>query len=158
VTLNSPETEGEQRDIQAAAQATGQQLIVLDVRSEREIAPAFATLVQRGAGALIVGSGPFSNSNREQIVALAARHRLPACYALREYATAGGLMSYGASIVDAYRQVGIYAGRILKGEKPGDLPIMRATKFDLIIILKTAQALGLAVPDRLLALADEVIE
>jgi putative tryptophan/tyrosine transport system substrate-binding protein len=158
VSLNSPETEAEQRDIQAAAQATGQQLVILDVRSEREIAPAFATLAQRGAGALLVGSGPFFNSNREQIVALAARHRLPACYALREYATAGGLMSYGASIVDAYRQLGVYAGRILKGEKPGDLPIMRGTKFDLIINLKTAQALGLAVPDRLLALADEVIE
>ena len=158
VTLSNPETEAEQRDIQAAAQATGQQLITLDVRSEREIAPAFATLVQRGAGALLVGSGPFFNSNREQIVALAARHKLPGCYALREYAAAGGLISYGASIVDAYRQLGVYAGRILKGEKPGDLPIMRATKFDLIINLKTAQALGLAVPDKLLALADEVIE
>jgi ABC-type uncharacterized transport system substrate-binding protein len=157
-TLNSPETEAEQREIQDAAQATGQQLVILDVRGEHEIGPAFATFVQRGAGALLVGSGPLFNSNREQIVALAARHRLPACYSLREYATAGGLISYGASITDAYRQLGIYAGRILKGEKPGDLPIIRASKFDLIINLKTAQALSLAVPDKLLAIADEVIE
>jgi putative ABC transport system substrate-binding protein len=158
VNPNSPNTEAERRDVQAAAQAIGQQLLILDVGSDREIETAFATFVQRGAGALLTGSGAFLNSSRERIVALAARHGLPAMYAQREAALAGGLMSYGPSITDAYRQAGIYAGRILKGEKPADLPVMRSTKFDFMINLKTAKALGLTVPDRLLALADEVIE
>jgi putative ABC transport system substrate-binding protein len=144
--------------VRAAASAMGQQIDVLFVSSEREIESAFTTLIQRGAGALQVGVGVFLVSQRERIVALAARHRIPAIYNSREWVATGGLMSYGASSIDAYRQVGIYAGRILKGEKPGDLPVMLPTKFELVVNFKTAEALGLEVPDKLLALADEVIE
>ena len=158
VNPNSPETVSERSDVQAAALAIGQQLLVLDVSNDREIESAFATFVQRGAGALFVGTGAFTYSHRERIVALAARHALPASYGLREFADAGGLMSYAASITDAYRQAGIYAGRILKGEKPADLPVMRSTKFEFVINLKTAKTLGLEVPARLLALTDDVIE
>jgi putative ABC transport system substrate-binding protein len=145
-------------ELQAAALAVGQQVIVLDVRSDREIETAFTTLVQRGAGALHAGVGAFMNSQRERTIALAARHRIPAIYVWREAVAAGGLMSYAPSFTDAYRQAGIYAGRILKGEKPGDLPVMLPTKFEFVINLKTANALGLEVPDRLLIAADEVIE
>jgi putative ABC transport system substrate-binding protein len=145
-------------ELQTAALAVGQQLIVLDVSSDREIETAFTTLVQRGAVALHAGIGGFMSSRRERIVALAARHRIPAIYVWREAVAAGGLMSYAPSIIDTYRQAGIYAGRILKGEKPGDLPVMLPTKFEFVINLKTAKALGLEVPDRLLIAADEVIE
>jgi putative tryptophan/tyrosine transport system substrate-binding protein len=146
VNPNSPNTEAERRDVQDAAQAIGQQLVILDVSSNRDIETAFATSVQRGAGALLAGSGAFLNSNRELVAALAARHGLPAMYSNREAALGGGLMSYGPSITDAYRQAGVYAGRILKGEKPGDLPVMQATKFEFVINLKTAKTLGLEIP------------
>ena len=158
VNLNTSETKIETNDIQAAAQAIGQQLIVADVGNGPDIEAAFASFVQRGAGALLGGTGAFLNSQRELIVALAARHAIPAIYSAREYAEAGGLMSYSTSQVEAYRQTGLYAGRILKGEKPGDLPILQATKFEFIINLKTAKALGLEFHPQLLATADEVIE
>jgi putative ABC transport system substrate-binding protein len=153
-----PLTERFVSELRAAALAVGQQLIVLDVSSDREIETAFTTLVQREAGALVGGTGGLLLSQRERVVALAARHRIPAIYYFREAVAAGGLMSYAPSIPDAYRQAGIYAGRILKGEKPGDLPVMLPTKFEFVINLKTAKALGLEIPDTLLALVDEVIE
>jgi putative ABC transport system substrate-binding protein len=159
VNPNTIETEAERRDVQAAAPAIGRQLIVLDVSSDRDIELAFATFAHRGADALLIGSGGFLNSSkRERLVALAARHRLPTVYAVREAVESGGLMSYGPSVTDAYRQVGVYTGRLLKGEKPADLPVMQSTKFEFVLNLKTAKALGLEVPPTLLALADEVIE
>jgi len=145
-------------DVRAAASASGRQIEVLYVGSDREIETAFTTLVQRGAGALVSGTGRFFLSQRERIVALAARHKIPAIYGQRDYVEAGGLMSYGPSIPDTYRQLGIYAGRVLKGEKPGDLPVMLPTKFELVINVKTAKALGLEIPEKLLALADQVVE
>jgi len=155
---SQPETVAEQTDVQKAAQAFGQQVVVADATSAAEINAAFAKFVERGAGALLVGTGAFTNSHREAIVALAARRAIPTMYSLREFASIGGLISYGPSITDAYRQAGIYAGRIIKGEKPADLPVMQSSKFELVLNIKTARALGLDVPDRLLALADEVIE
>ncbi len=144
--------------MQAAAQAMGQQLVILDAGSDRDIEAAFATFVQGGAGAMLASAGPLFFSNRERLVALAARHALPASYSNREAVVAGGLMGYGTSNADAHRQAGVYAGRILKGEKPADLPVMRATKFEFVINLKTAKPLGIEVPAQVLALADEVIE
>jgi ABC-type uncharacterized transport system substrate-binding protein len=159
VNPNTTETEAERRDVQAAAQAIGRQLIIVDVNSDRDIELAFATFAQRGASALLTGSGAFLNSSkRERLVALAARHRLPAVYAVRHAVVAGGLMSYGPSLTDAYRQVGVYTGRILKGEKPADLPVMQSTKFEFVINLKTAKVLGITIPQTLQVAADEVIE
>jgi putative ABC transport system substrate-binding protein len=148
----------ERRDVELAAQALGQQLIIAPVSREGELDGAFTSIVERGAKTLLVGSGPLVTSNRERIVALAARHAIPAVYALREFVEAGGLMSYGASLTEAYRQAGIYAGRILQGEKPANLPVVQSTKFELVINLKTAKALHLTIPPGVLALADEVIE
>ena len=158
VNPGNPNTEAERRDVQSAAQSIGQQLVILDVRSDRDIETAFATLVQRGVGALLVGSGGFMNSHREHVAALAARHRLPASYVWRETVEAGGFMSYGPSQSDAHRQAGIYAGRILNGEKPADLPVMQSTRFEFVINLKTAKTLGLELPQGLILAADEVIE
>jgi ABC-type uncharacterized transport system substrate-binding protein len=158
VNPNTPVTEAERRDVQGAAQAIGQQLVIFDVSSERDIETAFATFVQHGAGALLVGTGGFLNSERERIVALADRYALPASHSQREGVVAGGLMSYGTSITDAYRQAGIYVARILKGERPADLPVIQSTKFEFVLNLRAAKTLGLDVPDKLLALADEVIE
>jgi ABC-type uncharacterized transport system substrate-binding protein len=154
---NNP-TEDNLRDEQAAARAVGQRILVLDASTVAEIEQAFAALAQQQAGALLVNADALFTSQRELLVALAARRRLPAIYAWREFAEAGGSMSYGTNLPHAYHQVGAYVGRILKGEKPSDLPVMQPTKFELIINLKAAKALGLQVPDKLIALADEVIE
>jgi putative ABC transport system substrate-binding protein len=158
VNPHTPETDSEIRDVETAAQTMGQDLVVLNVASTGDIEAAFSTMGARGVGALICGAGPFMFNNREQIVALAARHRIAAMYSAREAVTGGGLACYDASISDAFRQAGLYAGRVLKGEKPADLPVMQSTKFEFVINLKTAKMLGLEIPPTLLALADEVIE
>jgi len=158
VQLDADESVLEQRQVQAAARATGQQLIVFNVDNAADIESAFATMATRGVGALYVGTGPFTTSHRERLAALAARNAIPAMYPLRQFVEAGGLMSYGASISDAYRQVGVYAARILKGERPTDLPVIQAAKFDFVLNLKVAKALGLTIPERVLSLVDEVFE
>jgi putative ABC transport system substrate-binding protein len=158
VNPNTRETRAERSEVLSAGQAVGQQLVMLDVGSEEDIERGFAIAVERGAGAVLLGGGAFMNSQRNRLAALAARHALPAMHIQREFAELGGLMSYGTSQLHAYRQAGIYAGRILKGEKPGDLPVVQATKFDLVINLKTAKTLGLEFHPQLLGIADEVIE
>jgi putative tryptophan/tyrosine transport system substrate-binding protein len=155
---NDPRAETQSGDMQEAAHALGLQIHIVNAGTEDEIDSAFATLARLRAGALIVGTGEFFNSRPEQLAELAARHAMPTFYQLRQFAAAGGLISYGTSITDAYRQAGVYTGRILKGEKPSDLPVLRPTKFELIINLKTAKALRLTIPPGVLAIADEVIE
>jgi len=158
VTPNEPRTEGLVRDMLEAAPVKGIKLQILKAGTGSEIDAAFATLAQLQAGALVLGPDSFLGSRREQIVALASRHAVPAISAWREMTAAGGLISYGPNIAALYREAGIYAGRILKGEKPADLPVQRPTRFELVINLKTAKALGLTVPPAILDLADEVIE
>jgi putative tryptophan/tyrosine transport system substrate-binding protein len=157
VNPNNSNTAGRTREMQEIARALGRQLQAVTAATEAELEPAFAA-VQGHAGALFVPPDPFFTGHREQLVVLAARHAIPTSYPFREYAAAGGLMSYGANLVDAYRLVGIYTGRILKGEKPADLPVQQSTKVELIINLKTANTLGLTIPLPLLGRADEVIE
>jgi putative ABC transport system substrate-binding protein len=155
---NNPNAEDHLNDVQSAARASGQQLDVFRASNEEGIDAAFAELARRSDNALLVADDPFFGLHREQIVGLAARYAVPASYYAREFALAGGLMSYGASLADSYRRAGIYVGRILKGEKPADLPVQQPTKFEFIINLKTAKSLGITIPQSLLIAADEVIE
>jgi putative ABC transport system substrate-binding protein len=158
VNPNTKVGQAQTKDVQEAARALGQSLVVLHGGSDESIDASFAALTQQHVAALMVGADPFFDTRRDRLIALAAQHQVPAIYQLREYALAGGLMSYGASITDMYRQVGLYVGRVLKGEKPADLPVVQVTKFELVINLKTAKALGVKISDNLLSLADEVIE
>ena len=155
---NRPDHADQTREVQEAAATARQQTHILLASDESAIDAAFATAVQLRAGAMLVGADPFFNSQRDKIIALAAGHSIPAIYEQREFARAGGLISYGTSFSDAYRQVGVYAGRILNGEKPRDLPVVQSTKFEFVINLKTAKALGIEVPPSLSAEADEIIE
>jgi putative ABC transport system substrate-binding protein len=158
INSTSPAGEVEVAGAEQAARPLGWQVNVMRANGRGDLDAAFQRLAQERVDALLITTDPIFESQRDQIVALAAHHAVPAIYALREYASAGGLMSYGASISDVYRQAGLYVGRILKGEKPADLPVMQSSKFDFVINLKTAKALGLTIPPNLLALADEVIE
>jgi putative ABC transport system substrate-binding protein len=158
VNPSNPSAELYVKEAATVASALRIRVHVLDASTERDLDEAFASLGKLGAGGLVVPADPFFDSQRERIVALTARYAVPMISPFREYIVAGGLMSYGASLPDSYRQAGIYAGRVLKGEKPADLPVMQPTKFDLVLNLKTAKALHLEIPDKLLALADEVIE
>jgi putative ABC transport system substrate-binding protein len=153
-----PRAEAQVADMQEAARGLDVQIQVLNTSNDGEIDKAFANVSQAGARGLLVGTGEFLRRRAEQIVGLAAQQSLPTIYQYREFAKAGGLISYGTSLIDSYRQAGVYVGRILKGEKPGDLPVLQATKFELVINLKTAKALSLTIPPGVLAIADEVIE
>jgi len=158
VNPNNPNAEPDTRDLQTAAQALGRRLVVLTASTDRELETAFATVVERKVGALFINIDSFLASRNQKIAALAAYHKIPTIHPFREYVAAGGLMSYGASFASAWRQSGVYVGRILKGAKPADLPVLQPTKFDLLINLKAAKALGLQIPSALIARADEVIE
>jgi putative ABC transport system substrate-binding protein len=155
---NNAPYEFQLKDLQEAARSIGQQIHVLHASSEQDIHAAFKTFVQLRVQSLLVGADPFFNGRREQLVTLAAHYAIPAIYELREYAMAGGLMSYGTNLPDTYRQIGIYTARILKGERPADLPVLQPTKFELVINLKTAKGLGVTIPPGVLAIVDEVIE
>ena len=155
---NYPGFEAELPNLLATGRAIGKDIVVVKAANERELGPAFATIAKAGACGLLVSGSPFFTSRRREVVALAARHAIPAIYDLRDFAVAGGLISYSASITDAYRQAGIYAGRILRGAKPSDLPVVQPTTVELVVNVKTAKALGLTVPPSILARADEVIE
>jgi putative ABC transport system substrate-binding protein len=158
INPNSPTSEAQVRDVEAAARTLGREIHVQRAATDADLEKAFLAFVEDGTRAVMLGGDAFFMSQRESLIALAARHQLPVIYDRREYAEVGGLLSYGTSLVEAYHKIGLYAGRILNGEKPADLPVQQATKVELVINLKTAKALGLNVPDRLLALADEVIE
>ena len=158
VNQNSSQGQGQEKDIEEAARTVGQRLVILNGGTDEEIDASFANLAQQKVGALLVGSDPFFDPRRERLIALSARYAVPAIYQFREFVLAGGLMSYGASITDMYRQVGVYVGRVLKGDKPADLPVVQPTKFEFVINLKTAKALGLTIPAGLISFADEVIE
>src|SRR5215831_20173650 len=155
---NNPNAAYYERDVLTAAPVIGLKIQILKAVTDREIEAAFVSLVQARTGALLVGADIFFNNRIERLSELAARHAIPTMYPVREFVVAGGLISYGTSLIETYRQVGLYTGRILKGEKPADLPVIQATKLELVINLKTAKVLGLEIPDKLLALADEVIE
>lgn len=152
------EYQTEVREIETAARAVGQKIIMFSVRNEQDIEATYSTIARSGAGALLVGAGPFISSRRSQLVGLAALHGIPSSYFERGFVDSGGLISYGASQTDAYRRAGVYVARILKGEKPGDLPVELPTKYEMVINLKAAKALGLTVPPALIARADEVIQ
>ena len=158
INPNNPEAEAQSRDVQQAGREIGRQIQIANAVNDRELETAFGTLVQQRAAALLVCADPFFDTRRDRIVALAAQFKLPAIYQFRDYAVAGGLMSYGISIADGYRQVGIYTGQVLKGAKPADLPIYQSIKFELVINLKTAKVLGVKISDNLLSIADEVFE
>jgi putative ABC transport system substrate-binding protein len=158
VNPNYPSAPTEVQDVKTGARTLDMQIKIFNAVAADDFEPAFSALVAQNSAGLLVADDPFLQSKRDQLVALAARHAIPTIYFSRDFADAGGLMSYGPNIADAYRLVGVYVGRILKGEKPSDLPVLQPTKFELVINLKTARALRLSVPDRLLALADEVIE
>jgi len=158
VNQTNPNTQNQEKSLPEAAQGLGIKVHLLHASTARELDEAFAKLAQVGAGALLVGADPFFNEQRNYIVELATRYAVPAIYEQRAAALAGGLMSYGTDFIDAYRQAGVYTGRILKGERPADLPVARSTKFDLVINLKTAKALQLTIPSGVLAIADDVIE
>jgi putative tryptophan/tyrosine transport system substrate-binding protein len=158
LTAYNPTVKPTLNELAAAGRAKGVEVVVLDIKSERDIDAAFATIMQQRIGALVVQNEAFLNSRRDQIIALAARHALPAVYAYREHTLAGGLISYGTNVNEMYRPAGVYTGRILKGAKPADLPVLQPTKFELVINLKTAKTLGITIPETLLATADEVIQ
>jgi putative ABC transport system substrate-binding protein len=155
---DGPATQSMITDLQAAARTLGLQLIVVNASTDSDLEPAFETFSQQRVGGVLVSSGNFINRHTEQLASLVARHALPAIFPFREYALAGGLMSYGNSSHYYYHQVGIYTGRVLKGDKPSDLPVIQPTRMEMVINLKTAKALGLTIPETLLATADEVIE